>query len=91
MEKSEMMALAMKAVAELKKNPDMLKKFLENPVPVVEGFVGMDLPDDQILKAVDMVKSQIDLSNVDKLFSLGNLKKASNLVDSLGDMFGNSK
>ena len=86
-----MMALAMKAVAELKKNPDMLKKFLENPVPVVEGFVGMDLPDDQILKAVDMVKSQIDLSNVDKLFSLGNIKKAAGLVDSLGDMFGNKK
>lgn len=86
-----MMALAMKAVAELKKNPDMLKKFLENPVPVVEGFVGMDLPDDQILKAVEMVKSQIDLSNVDKLFSLGNLKKASNLMDSLSDMFGDKK
>lgn len=91
MEKTEMMALAMKAVAELKKNPDLLKKFLDNPVPVVEGFVGMDLPDDQILKAVEMVKSQIDLSNVDKLFSLGNLKKASNLMDSLSDMFGDKK
>lgn len=81
-----MMALAMKAVAELKKNPDMLKKFLENPVPVVENFVGMDLPDEQILKAVEMVKSQIDLSNVDKLLSFSNLKKASGLMDSLGDM-----
>lgn len=71
-----MMALAAKAVAELKKDPKMLDKFLKDPVPVVEKMVGMDLPDDQIMKAVDLIKAQV------------NLEKAGDVLGTLGGLFG---
>ena len=37
-------------VAEIQKNPKLLAQFKEKPVPVIEKLVGMDLPDDQIMK-----------------------------------------
>ena len=62
-------------VEKIQKNPDMLTKFRENPVPVVEALVGMDLPDDQILKLAEMVKAKIDLD------------KMGNLLGGLGGLF----
>ncbi|MBR4990076.1 MAG: hypothetical protein IKY96_02825 [Oscillospiraceae bacterium] len=63
-------------VDEIRKNPRMLKEFKENPVPVIEKLVGMDLPDDQIMKLSDLVKAKIDL------------EKAGNLLKGLGGLFG---
>ncbi len=76
-----MMAMAAKAVEALKKDPKMLDKFMKNPVPVVEGFVGMDLPDEQIMKVVDLVKAQVKLEDAGKVLNalgglLGNLALA---------------
>ena len=63
-------------VAEIQKNPKLLNQFKENPVPVIEKLVGMDLPDDQIMKMADLVKAKIDLDKVgDLLGGLGNLLK----------------
>ena len=63
-------------VDEIRKNPRTLKEFKENPVPVIEKLVGMDLPDDQIMKLADLVKAKIDL------------EKAGDLLKGLGGLFG---
>ena len=63
-------------VAEIQKNPKLLSQFKENPVPVIEKLVGMDLPDDQIIKIADLVKAKI------------NLDKAGDLLKGLGGLFG---
>lgn len=63
-------------VAEIQKNPRLLTQFKENPIPVIEKLVGMDLPDDQIMKIADLVKAKIDLD------------KASDLLKGLGGLFG---
>ena len=63
-------------VAEIQKNPKLLAQFKENPVPVIEKLVGMDLPDDQIMKMADMIKAKI------------NLDKAGDLLKGLGGLFG---
>ncbi len=63
-------------VKEIQKNPKLLAQFKENPVPVIEKLVGMDLPDDQILKLAELVKAKIDLD------------KAGDLLKGLGGLFG---
>ena len=61
-------------VEKIQKNPDMLKKFRTNPVPVIEAIVGMDLPDDQILQLAELVKAKIDMDKVgDLLGGIGSL------------------
>lgn len=62
-------------VAEIQKNPKLLAQFKEKPVPVIEKLVGMDLPDDQIMKLADLVKAKIDLD------------KAGDLLKGLGVLF----
>lgn len=63
-------------VNKIKANPKMLSDFKRNPVPVIEAIVGMDLPDDQILKLAELVKAKIDLD------------KAGDLLKGLGGLFG---
>jgi hypothetical protein len=63
-------------VKEIQKNPKLLAQFKENPVPVIEKLVGMDLPDDQIMKLADLVKAKLDLDKAgDLLKGLGGLFK----------------
>jgi len=63
-------------VEKIRNNPQMLSEFNENPVPVVEAIVGMDLPDDQIRQLAELVKAKIDLDKVgDLLGGLGGLFK----------------
>ena len=60
-------------VEKIKNDPALLAQFRENPVAVVEKLVGVDLPEDQLRQAAELVKAKIDLD------------KASNL---LGGLFG---
>ena len=63
-------------VEEIKRNPKLLAQFKDNPVPVVEKLVGMDLPDDQIMKVADLIKAKLDLDKAgDLLKGLGGLFK----------------
>jgi len=63
-------------VQKIQKNPKLLGEFKENPVRVIEEIVGMDLPDDEIMKLADMVKVKIDLDKAgDMLKGLGGLFK----------------
>lgn len=62
-------------VESIQKNPHLLAQFKEKPVPVIEKLVGMDLPDDQIMKLAELVKAKIDLD------------KAGDLLKGLGGLF----
>lgn len=49
-------------------------KFQKDPVPAVEQLLGIDLPNDQIEKIVDLVKARIGMDKVgDALGALGGL------------------
>ena len=63
-------------VAQIQKNPRLLTQFQENPVPVIEKLVGMDLPDDLIMQLAAGVKARIDLD------------KTGELLKGLGSLFG---
>lgn len=60
-------------VQKLQKNPKLLEEFKNNPIPVVEQLVGMDLPDDQIKQMAELIKARIDLDKMGNL--LGGLFK----------------
>ena len=53
-----------KAVKKLMDNPALMKKFEKEPVKVIEELIGVDLPDDQIGKVVDLVKAKLDLDKL---------------------------
>lgn len=54
-------------VEKIKNNPQMLERFKNEPVKVIEELVGMDLPDEQLKQVADMVKAKIDLDKVGSL------------------------
>ena len=66
-------AKAAELVEKIKNDPALLAQFREDPVAVVEKLVGVDLPEEQLRPAAELVKAKIDLD------------KASNL---LGGLFG---
>ena len=60
-------------VEKIKSDKDIAEKFRKDPVSTVEQLLGIDLPNDQIEKVVEMIKAKI---NVDKVSSaLGGLGK----------------
>ncbi len=55
-----------KMVEEVSKNPDMKEQFEKEPVKAVEKVLGIDLPDDVVMKIVDGVKAKLTMDNVSK-------------------------
>ena len=51
-------------VEKLKNDDDLFEKFEKNPTSVLEEYIGVDLPDDQINDLVDAIKAKLA---VDKL------------------------
>ena len=60
-------AKALELVEKIQENPALLKQFRENPVPVVEKLIGIDLPDDQINQLAQLIKAKIDLDKAGAL------------------------
>ena len=61
-------------VDKIKGDKKVAEKFEKNPVAVIEDFIGIDLPDEQIMKIVDGVKAKIKLDNIgDAVNMLGGL------------------
>ncbi|MBR2636881.1 MAG: hypothetical protein IKD34_07590 [Oscillospiraceae bacterium] len=52
---------------------ELMELFKTEPVKAVEKVLGVDLPDDMVLKIIDSVKAQITLDKAGDL--LGSLKK----------------
>ena len=65
-----------KLVDKIRQNPQLMKEFTEDPIPVVEQLIGIDLPDAEIKKAAELIKAKIDLDKAgDLLKGLGGLFK----------------
>lgn len=63
-------------VEKIQKDPDILKKFNEEPVVCLEKLLGVDLPDDQMEKLIDGIKAKITMD------------KVGDVLDGLGSLFG---
>ncbi len=55
-----------KVVEEVSKNPNIKEQFEKEPVKVIEKIVGIDLPDDVIMKIIDGVKAKLTIDGVSK-------------------------
>lgn len=55
-----------KIVEEVSKNPNMKEQFEREPVKVIEKIVGIDLPDDVIMKVIDGVKAKMAVDGASK-------------------------
>ena len=65
-----------KAVKELLADENLMKKFEQNPVEIVEKLVGADLPDEMVNQTVDAIKAKIKL------------EKAGDMLGAIGGLFG---
>jgi len=57
-------AKAEEIIKKVQSDKDFQAKFLKDPVKAVEEVTGVDLPDDQINKIIDLVKAKIDIDKV---------------------------
>ena len=55
-----------KVVEEVSSNPDLKEQFEKEPVKVIEKLIGVDLPDDMVMKIIDGVKAKLTLDNASK-------------------------
>lgn len=55
-----------KVAEEFSKNPNIKEQFEEEPVKVIEKLIGVDLPDDIVLKIIDGVKAKRTMDSVSK-------------------------
>lgn len=55
-----------KIVEEVTKNPNMKEQFEKEPVKAVEKIIGVDLPDDAVMKIIDGVKAKLKIDGASK-------------------------
>jgi hypothetical protein len=53
-----------KIVEEVSNNPNIKEQFEKEPVKVIEKVIGIDLPDDVVLKIIDGVKAKLSIDSV---------------------------
>jgi len=70
--KAELKEKAEEIVEKIKNDKDIAAKFQKDPITTVEELLGMDLPNDQIMAAVEFIKAKIDLDKIGN--ALGGLK-----------------
>lgn len=56
-----------KVVEEITTNPNIKEQFEKEPVKVIEKLIGVDLPDDIVMKVIDGVKAKLTLDDVSKV------------------------
>ncbi|MDE6221735.1 MAG: hypothetical protein K2G51_15155 [Lachnospiraceae bacterium] len=56
-----------KVIEELSKNPNIKEQFEKEPVKVIEQLIGIDLPDDIVMKIIDGVKAKLTIDSVSKV------------------------
>lgn len=64
-----------KIVEDISRNPNIKEQFEKEPVKVIEKVIGVDLPDDVVMKIIDGVKAKLTIDGVSKA------------TDALKDMF----
>ena len=61
-------------VKKLMADKKLMEKFEKNPASVIEEYIGIDLPDEQVNQAVEAIKAKIKLEQVgDVLGGIGKL------------------
>ena len=61
-------------VKKLMSDKKLMEKFEKNPASVIEEYIGIDLPDEQVNQAVEAIKAKIKLEQVgDVLGGIGKL------------------
>lgn len=61
-------------VKKLLSDKTLMDRFERNPASVIEQYIGIDLPDDQVNQVVDAIKAKIKLDQVgDVLGGIGKL------------------
>ena len=63
-------------VKKLLADKTLMTRFEKNPASVIEEYVGVDLPDEQVNQLVDGIKAKIQLD------------KAGDMLSGLGKLFG---
>ena len=63
-------------VKKLMADKDLMTKFEKNPASVIEEYIGVDLPDEQVNQLVEAIKAKIKLEQV------------GNVLGGLGSLFG---
>ena len=51
-------------VSKLKHDKNLMAKFEKNPTAVIEEYVGIDLPDDQVNQLIEGIKAKISLDKL---------------------------
>ena len=51
-------------VSKLKTDKNLMAKFEKNPTAVIEEYVGIDLPDDQVNQLIEGIKAKISLDKL---------------------------
>ncbi len=62
----DMKAQISKITEEVSKNPNIKEQFDKEPVKVIEKILGVDLPDDIVMKIIDGVKAKMSIDGVTK-------------------------
>ncbi|MDE6714452.1 MAG: hypothetical protein K2K20_12040 [Lachnospiraceae bacterium] len=55
-----------KIVEEVSKNPNIKEQFDKEPVKAVEKVIGIDLPDDVVMKIIEGAKAKLKIDSVSK-------------------------
>ena len=67
-------ALIEEMVEKIASDEALKKKFMAQPIAVVEKLIGVDLPDDKVEKLVDGIKAKLAIDDLgDALGALGGL------------------
>ena len=56
-----------KVVEEISKNPNIKEQFEKEPVKLIEKMIGVDLPDEIVMKIIDGVKAKLRLDGAAKV------------------------
>ena len=56
-----------KIIEEISKNPNIKDQFEKEPVKVIEKMIGVDLPDDIVMKIIDGVKAKLTIDDASKV------------------------
>ncbi len=56
-----------KVIKEISQNPNIKEQFDKEPVKVIEKIIGVDLPDDIVMKIIDGVKAKLTMDEASKV------------------------
>lgn len=56
-----------KVIEEISQNPNIKEQFDKEPVKVIEKIIGVDLPDDIVMKIIDGVKAKLTMDGASKV------------------------